>query len=52
MVLWTPSYGQANTERPAITYLQQLCVDTGCSVVDFPKAIDDRDKWQGRLREI
>ena len=28
---WTPSYGRAKTERPARTYIQQLCEDTGCS---------------------
>ena len=27
--LWTPTYGRAG--RPARTYIQQLCEDTGCS---------------------
>ena len=31
VLLWTPTYGRAKTERPARTYIQQLCEDTGCS---------------------
>ena len=31
MLLWTPSHGRAKTGRPARTYIQQLCADTGCS---------------------
>ena len=30
------------------TYLQQLCTDTGCCL----EAMDDRDEWQERVREI
>ena len=44
---WTPSYGRATR-----TYIQQLCVDTGCSLDDLPGAMDDRDKWRERIREI
>ena len=32
VLLWTPSHGRASVERPARTYLQQLCADTGCSL--------------------
>ena len=28
--------------RPARTYLQQLCTDTGYSPEDLPEAMDDR----------
>ena len=28
---WTPTYGRAKAGRPARTYIQQLCEDTGCS---------------------
>ena len=31
VLLWTPSHGRAKAGRPAGTYIQQLCVDTGCS---------------------
>ena len=29
-----------------------LCMDIGCCLEDLPKAMDDRDKWQERVREI
>ena len=44
-IQWTPAYGQAKAGRPARTYIQQLCKDTGCSPEDLPKAINDREKW-------
>ena len=31
--------------------LHQLCTDTGCKLKELPGAIDDRDRWQGRVRE-
>ena len=31
VLLWTPAYGQAKAGRPARTYIQQLCEETGCS---------------------
>ena len=30
VLLWTPSHGQAKAGKPARTYIQQLCADTGC----------------------
>ena len=48
----TPSQGQAKVGWPARTYVQQLCADTGCSLEDLTGAIDDRDGWQERVREI
>ena len=38
VLLWTPSQGRARTGRPARTYIQKLCADTGCSSEDIPKA--------------
>ena len=49
---WTPSYGRANTGRPARTYIQQLCADTGCSPENLPKAMDDREAWRETVRYI
>ena len=49
---WTPSQGRAKAGRPARTYIQQLCVDTGCSPEDLPKAMDDREGWRERVRDI
>ena len=44
VLLWTPAYGQAKAGRPARTYIQQLCEDTGCSPEDLPEAMNDREK--------
>ena len=50
--LWTPKYGRAKAGRPARTYIQQLCEDTGCSPEDLPEVMNDREKWRERLRDI
>ena len=52
VLLWTPAYGQAKAGRPARTYIQQQCEDTGCSPEDLPKAMNDRGKWRERVRDI
>ena len=52
VLLWTPAYGQAKAGRPAQTYIQQLCEDTGCSPEDQPKAMNDRAKWRESVRDI
>ena len=46
VLLWTPSQGWAKAERPALTYIQQLCVDTGCSLEDLLEAMNDKEGWQ------
>ena len=45
VLLWTPSYGQAKAGRPARTYIQQLCEDTGYSPEDLPEAMNNREEW-------
>ena len=52
VLLWTPTYGQAKAGRPAQTYIQQLCEDTGCSPEDLLEAMNDREKWRERVRDI
>ena len=52
VLLWTPSQGRANAGCPAWTYIQQLCANTGCSPEDLPKAMDDREGWRERVRNI
>ena len=52
VLLWTPTYGRAKAGRPARTYIQQLCDDTGCSPEDQPEAMNDREKWRERVRDI
>ena len=49
---WTPTYGCAKAGRPARTYIQQLCEDTGCNSEDLPEAMNDREKWRERVRDI
>ena len=52
VLLWTPTYGRAKAEWPARTYIQQLCEDMGCSLEDLPEAMNDREKWRERVRDI
>ena len=52
VLLWTATYGRAKAERPARTYIQQLCEDTGCNPEDLPEAMSDREKWRERVRDI
>ena len=49
---WTPVYGRAKAGRPARTYIQQLCEDTGCSPEDLPDAMNDKEKWQEKVGNI
>ena len=49
---WTPSHGRAKAGRPARTYIQQLCVDTGCSPEYLSEAMDDWEGWRKRVRDI
>ena len=52
ILLWTPSQRRAKAGRPAQTYIQQLWADTGCSPEDLPKAMDDREEWWERVKNI
>ena len=52
VLLWTPAYGQAKAGRPPRTYIQQLCDDTGCNPEDLPEAMNDRETWRERVRDI
>ena len=44
VILWTPTNGRAKAGRPARTYIQQLCEDSGCSPEDLPEEMNDREK--------
>ena len=52
VLLWTPRHGCAKVGRPARTYIQQLCEDTGCNPEDLPEAMNDREKWRETVRDI
>ena len=36
---WTPTHGRASIDRPARTYVKQLCAETGCSLKTY------RERW-------
>ena len=52
VLLWTSTYGQAKAGRPARTFIKQLCEDTGFGPEDLPEAMNDREKWRERVRDI
>ena len=52
ILLWTPTYARVKAGRPAWTYIQQLCEDTGCNPEDLLEAMNDRGKWRERVRDI
>ena len=52
VLLWTPTHGRAKAGRPARTYIQQLCEDTGCCPEDLPGAMNDWKEWRERVRDI
>ena len=52
VLLWTPTHGPAKAGRPARTYIQQLCKDTECCPEDLPRAMNDREEWRERVRDI
>ena len=52
LLLWTLTYGRAKAGRPARTYIQHTCEDKGCNRVDQPEAMNDREKWLERVRDI
>ena len=52
VLLWTSAHGRAKAGQPARTYIQQLCEDKGCCPEDLPEAMNDREKWRERVRDI
>ena len=52
VLLWTLTHDRVKAGRPARTYIQQLCEDTGCCPEDLPEAMNEREKWRGRVRDI
>ena len=52
VLLWTPTYGRVKVGWPAWTYIQQLYEHMGCSPEDLPEAMNDREKWRERVRDI
>ena len=52
VLLWNPTHGRAKAGRPARTYIQQLCEDTGCCPEDLPEAMNDREGWREGVGDI
>ena len=52
VLLWTLTHCHAKARQPARKYIQQLCEDTGSCPDDLPEAMNDRDKWRERIRDI
>ena len=52
VLLWTLTYGRAKSGRTAWTYIQQLFEDTGCNPEYLPEAMNKREKWRERVRDI
>ena len=48
----SPHMAEQKQDEPARTYIQQLCEDTGCSPEDLPGAMNNREKWRERVRDI
>ena len=38
--------------RTTSSNIQQLCEDTGCSPEDLPEAMNNKEKWRERVRDI
>ena len=51
VLLWIPSHWRASIGRSRRTYMQQLCMDTGCRLKDLLGAMDNRNGWRERERE-
>ena len=52
VLLWNSSHDRAKAGRPARTYKQQFCEDTGCSPEDLPDTMNDWEEWRERVRDI
>ena len=52
ILLWTLAFGQSKAGQPARTFIQQLCDDTGCNLEDLLEAMNDRETWRERVRDI
>ena len=52
VLLWTLSHGREKAVRPAWTYIQQVFVDTVCIPEDLLEAMNNRQRWWERVRDI
>ena len=52
VLTWGPKHGKRKRGRPVTTYLDQLRKDTGLSVEDLQKIMDDRDEWRKLVADV
>ena len=52
VLLWILTPGRPGVGRSAKTHTYQLCADTGFSLEDLPRTMDDRDGWRKRVKEL
>ena len=53
MYSYRPTHmAEKKQDEVARTYIEQLCEDTGCGPEDLPEAMNDREKWRERVRDI
>ena len=52
ILLWTPSHGRSQAGWPARTYIQQLCTNIRRSLEELLEAMDNRERWRKRVRDI
>ena len=48
----SPHMAAQKQDGPARTYIQQLCEHIGCCPEDLPRAMNDREEWWERVRDI
>ena len=46
VLLWTSTHGHISVGRPANIHIRRLCADTGCSLENPRKMMDDRNGWR------
>ena len=52
VLLWTSSHGRAKAGQQAQSSIQQLYEDSGYSPGDLPEAMNDREGWREKVRDI
>ena len=52
VIQWTPTYCRAKAWQPARTCIQQLYEGTGFCPEDVAEAMNEREKWRERLKDI
>ena len=52
VLLWTPLHGRSKAGWSARTYIEHFCAYTGYNPEGLPGAMNDREKWRERVRDI